>query len=70
MTAKIGENQQLNSNINILTESLYSEKIKLAQLPQYIHSSFMIELSGIFCQRGENVIDLTGKVVVAANITG
>ena len=65
-----GENQQLNSNINIFTESLYSEKIKLAQLAQYTHSSFMVELSGILCQRGENVIDLTGKVLVAANITG
>ena len=30
----------------------------------------MVELSGIPHQRGEDVIDLIGKVVVAANITG
>ena len=42
------ENQQLKSNINILTESLTGEKIKLNLLaPQYTCSSFMVELSGI-----------------------
>ena len=30
----------------------------------------MVELSGIPSQRGEDVIDLIGKVVEAANITG
>ena len=38
------ENPQLNSNINILTESLTSEKIKLNQLAQDTCSSFMDEL--------------------------
>ena len=38
------ENQQLNSNINILTESLCSEKIKLNQLGQYTRSSFKVKL--------------------------
>lgn len=38
------ENQQLNSSIRILTESLTSEKIKLNQLPRYTRSSFMVEL--------------------------
>ena len=72
MTTKnsLKENQQLNSNINILTESPTSEKIKLNQLAQYTRSSFTIELTGIPCQRGGGVIDLTGKVVEAANITG
>ena len=64
------ENQRLSSNINILTESLTSEKIKLNQLAQYTRSSLMVELSGIPHQRGEDVIDLTGTVVEAANITG
>ena len=42
------ENQQLNnSNKNILTESLASEKIKLYQLAQYTCSSFMVKLSVI-----------------------
>ena len=63
------ENQQLNSNINILTEFPTSEKIKLNQLAQYTRSSFMAELSGIARQRGEDVIDLTGKVAEAAKIT-
>ena len=38
------ENQQLNSNINILTESIFNEKIKLDQLGQYTHSSFKVKL--------------------------
>ena len=42
------ENEQLNnSNINILTESLTSEEIKLNQLARYTCSSFMVKLSVI-----------------------
>ena len=59
------ENQQLNSSIRILTESLTSEKIKLNQLARYTRSSFMVELLGIPRQGGEDVIDLIGKVVGA-----
>ena len=43
--------------------SINSEKIKLNQLAQYTCSTFMVELSGIPHQGGEDVTDLTGKVV-------
>lgn len=66
----IRENEQLISNTNILTESLTNEKMKLNQLAQYTPSSFIVELSGIHHQGGDDISDLISKVVEAAKITG
>ena len=60
----------MTTKINILTESLTSKKIKLNQLAQYTSSFRLVEMSGISHQGGVDVIDLIGKTVEVANITG